>query len=271
MSNISRDNDGYRYLLTCIDVFSKFAFAVPLKTKGANEVTSAFENQIINERRCSMLQTDKGSEFTNSTFQNMLKKHGIYWYTSENDDIKAAVVERFNRTLKERIYRYFTYKNTNRYVDVLTNLLKSYNDSWHRSIGMAPTEVNLKNEQRVATRLYPKKPKKFKWKLNIGDHVRLSMTRAVFRKGYVGSWTGEIFIVVARYPTVPVTYGIADANSDVIKGRFYEEELQLVQKPSDEFYEVEKILKKRKRGNKTEYFVKWKHYPDSMNSWTDAV
>jgi Integrase core domain len=271
MSNVSRANDGYRYLLTCIDVLSKYAFAVPLKTKGAIEVTAAFENEILAERQCRMLQTDKGSEFKNSTFQNMLKKHGIHWYTSENDDTKAAVVERWNRTLKERIYRYFTYKNTNRYVDVLADLLKSYNDSWHRSIGMAPTEVNLSNEQQVLAKLYPKKPKKFNWKLKIGDHVRLSMTRAVFRKGYVGSWTGEIFTVVARYPTVPVTYGIADANSDVIKGRFYGEELQLVQKPSDEFYQVEKILKKRKRGNKTEYFVKCKYYPDSMNSWTDDV
>jgi hypothetical protein len=271
MSNVSRANDGYRYLLTCIDVLSKYGFAIPLKTKGAKEVTDAFENKILTERRCRMLQTDKGSEFRNATFQNMLKKYGIHWYTSENDDIKAAVVERFNRTLKERIYRYFTYKNTNRYLDALPNLLKSYNASWHRSIGMAPSEVSSQNEQQVLTKLYPKKPKKFNWKLKIGDHVRLSMTRAVFRKGYVGNWTGEIFTIVARYPTVPVTYGIADENSEVIKGRFYQEELQLVEKPSDDYYEVEKILKKRKRGNKTEYFVKWRHYPESMNSWTDAV
>jgi hypothetical protein len=136
---------------------------------------------------------------------------------------------------------------------------------------MAPLEVSSQNEQQVLTKLYPKKPKKFNWKLKIGDHVRLSMTRAVFRKGYVGNWTGEIFTIVTRYPTVPVTYGIADENSEVIKGRFYQEELQLVEKPRDDFYEVEKILKKRKRGNKTEYFVKWRHYPESMNSWTDAV
>jgi transposase InsO family protein len=271
MSNVSRDNDGYRYLLTCIDVLSKYGFVVPLKTKGAKEVTDAFENKILTERRCRMLQTDKGSEFRNTTFQNMLKKYGIHWYTSENDDIKASVVERFNRTIKERIYRYFTYKNTHRYVHVLGDLVTSYNNSLHRSIGMTPSEVTTQNEQQVLAKLYPKKPKTFNWKLRIGDHVRLSMTRAVFRKGYVGNWTGEIFTVVAQYPTVPVTYGIADANSEVIKGKFYEEELQLVQKPSDEFYEVEKILRKRKRGNKTEYFVKWKHYPDSMNSWTDAV
>lgn len=77
--------------------------------------------------------------------------------------------------------------------------------------------------------------------------------------------------MVDRHPTVPVTYSIADANSSLIKGRFYEVELQLVQKPSDDYYEVEKILKTRKRKGKTEYFVKWKNYPDSMNTWTDAV
>lgn len=155
MTNVSRYNDNNRYLLTCIDVFTKFAFAVPLKTKTANEVTNAFENQILSVRKCNFLQTDKGSEYVNSTFQKMLTKHKIRWYSSENDDIKAACVERFNRTLKERIYRYFTYKNTNRYVDVLPDILHSYNSTWHRSIGMAPVEVTKENEPEVAARLYP--------------------------------------------------------------------------------------------------------------------
>ncbi len=110
----------------------------------------------------------------------MLQKHGIRWYSSENSDIKAAVVERFNRTLKERIHRYLTYKNTNRYVDVLPRLLQTYNDTYHRSIGMAPSEVSPHNAELVASRLYPPKPKKFDWKLQIGDTVRLSVERAVF-------------------------------------------------------------------------------------------
>lgn len=271
LSSLANSNDGNKFLLTCIDVFSKFGFAVPLRTKGANEVKNAFEKEIIATRSCRMLQTDKGTEFVNGTFQTMLRANGIHWYTSENEDIKCAVVERFNRTLKERIFRYLTYRNSNRYVDVIADIVNSYNNTWHRSIGMSPTEVNYDNQQLVADRLYPPKPAKFNWKLQVGDNVRLSIAKVVFRKGYMGSWTEEIFRVVDRMKTDPVTYHVADLNGEVIKGRFYEPELQKVEKPKDEFYRVEKILKTRKRGGKVEYFVKWVGYPDSFNSWTDAV
>ena len=72
----------------------------------------------------------------------MLRRRGIKFYTSENEDLKAAVVERFNRTLKTKMFRYFTHVNTRRYLDVLDDLLHSYNNTHHRSIGMAPSEVN---------------------------------------------------------------------------------------------------------------------------------
>jgi len=111
VSNLSPFNDGMRYLLTCIDVFSKRAWAIPIKTKSAHSVADAFE-KILSEGTCNMVQSDKGSEFLNSTFQSMLRRHGIHFYTSENEDLKASVVERFNRTLKTKMYRYFTHANT---------------------------------------------------------------------------------------------------------------------------------------------------------------
>ena len=151
MSRLANSNDGIRYLLTCIDVFSKMAWAVPLCTKGAREVSEAFEREIVGNNPPTLLQTNKGSEFVNGTFQQMLQKHGIRWYSSENSDIKAAVVERFNRTLKERIHQYFTYRNTNHYIDVLPELLRAYNDTWHRSIGMAPSEVGPHNAEMVVS------------------------------------------------------------------------------------------------------------------------
>ena len=271
MGSLARDNDGIRYLLTCIDVFSKMAWVVPLRTKEARTVADAFEWEIIAKCPPRMLQTDKGSEWVNGIFQSMLTRHGIHFYTSENSDIKAAVVERFNRTLKERIYRYMTYKNSRRYVDVLQDIVTSYNHTWHRSIRMAPSEVCLDNADEVAALLYPPKPRKFFWKLKVGDHVRVSEERRVFAKGYAGSWSTEIFRVKERYPTVPVTYSLNDAPGETIKGRWYEWELQFIVPPSDDYYHVEKILKTRKRGKRIEYFVKWLGYPDSMNSWTDAV
>ena len=125
-------------------------------------MTEAFENGIIRQHPnvCRMLQSDKGTEFTNSSFQQMLSKHSIHWYSS-NSETKAACAERFIRTFKQKIYRFLTYKNTNRYVDVLQDLVLSYNHTWHRSIAMAPVEMSKENESEFAARLFPSKPKKF--------------------------------------------------------------------------------------------------------------
>ena len=104
VSSLSPFNDGMRYLLTCIDVFSKRAWAVPVRTKSGRDVTEAFQ-RVLDERQCNMVQSDKGTEFLNSTFQSMLQHRGIKFYTSENEDLKASVVERFIRTLKTKTYR----------------------------------------------------------------------------------------------------------------------------------------------------------------------
>jgi hypothetical protein len=269
LGSISKYNSGYRYLLMCIDVFSKFAWCVPLKSKTGTEVTTAFEN-ILADRKCNYLQADKGSEWLNAPFQAMIRRHGIHFYTSENEDIKAAIVERLNRTIKGRMWRYFTHTNSRRYLDVLQDIVHSYNNTYHRSIGMKPVEVNSTTEQLVRERLYPLKPKTPRWKFRVDDRVRISVQRKPFDKGYTGNWSEELFIVNKRYPTHPVTYGLKDLADEDIKGKFYEQELQNVSK-SDDVYIVEKILKTRKRAGKIEYFVKWRSYPDKFNSWVSNV
>jgi len=270
LSSISPFNDGSRYLLTCIDVFTKRAWAVPVRTKFARDVVEAFE-RIIAERTCNMVQSDKGTEFLNSTFQSMLRRHNIKFYTSENEDLKAAVVERFNRTLKTKMFRYFTYAKTRRYVDVLDDLLHSYNNTYHRSIGMAPVEVGPHNEDIVRARLYPLKTATYKWKYDVGDRVRIAMQRRAFRKGYLGDWSEEIFEIVSRLSTTPVTYTLRDLAGELIKGRFYEPELQKVLKSDDERFDVDRILKTRKRNGKIQYLVSWKGYPAKFNSWVDEI
>jgi len=134
--------------LTAIDVFSKRAWAIPLKTKTSREVASAFE-RILGDVRFNMVQTDKGTEFMNVHFQRLTNERDVHHYASENEDIKASVVEQFNRTLKDRMHRYFSAHQTRRYLDVLDNLVYSYNNTRHRSIGMAPSEVTTDNEQMV--------------------------------------------------------------------------------------------------------------------------
>ena len=179
MSAMARQNDGNRYLLTCIDVFSKRAWAVPLKTKSGENVKAAFEF-IFKDAIPNMLQTDKGTEFFNSTVQALLSQHDIKHYTSENEDIKAAVVERFNRTLKNKMWRYFTHTKTQKYIDVLDEMIDSYNNSYHRSISMAPNQVTPDNMQTVMDRLYPVKRKPI-YKFDIGDKVRMSKGKHVFK------------------------------------------------------------------------------------------
>ena len=153
MRALQKDNDGISYLVTCIDVFSKYAWAIPIKTKTGKSLVEAVR-KIFAKRKPINFQTDKGSEFVNKTFLNFLKEEFVHFFTTENEDIKASIVERFNRTLKEKMWRYFTKTNKFRYIHVLDRLLRNYNHSYHRSIRMAPIDVKLDNQEIVWNNLY---------------------------------------------------------------------------------------------------------------------
>ena len=201
-----------------------------------------------------------------------MKDNEIRHYTSENEDIKCSVVERWNRTLKTKMWRYFSYASTQRYLDVLPALVESYNDSHHRSIKMTPNQVNAQNEAEVRKRLYPlKETSRPRWKFEVGDQVRLCQARRAFKKGYLPNWTEEIFVVDSHYATDPLTYSVKDYDGEIIAGKFYAEELQKVVKEKNDTYKVEEIIKTRKRAGKTEYFVKWVGYPAKFNSWVDNI
>jgi hypothetical protein len=269
MQSVSRSNDSYRYILTCIDVFTKRACAVALRDKRGPTLAAAFE-KIFTDTVPNLIQSDRGTEFLNSHVQDVFKKYNIRHYWSLNDDIKAACVERFNRTLKTRMYRYFTARHTNRWIDVLQSLINSYNNSFHRTIGMTPNEVSVDNAQQVAERMYPLKEAP-KWKFQLGDTVRITVYKNVFVKGYIQNWTDELFTISERYASSPVTYGLKDMSGEEIKGRFYEEEIQKVIKTQEDEYIVERVLKSRKRNGQIEHFVKWKGYADTFNSWSTTL
>src|SRR3989442_3184780 len=179
LSLLSNENNSNRYLLTCIDVFSKYARVEPLKNKSGNTLTTAF-TKMIDEQQCKLLQTDKGTEFLNSSFQKLLRDRNIRHYTSENDDIKAAVVERFNRTLKGMMWRYLTHTWSGRYIDVLPQLVSSYNNTRHRSINMTPSEVDEHNESLVRRRLFPPKSIHIRWRHKVGQLARMRQAQRGF-------------------------------------------------------------------------------------------
>jgi hypothetical protein len=270
LSNIANYNDGNRFLLTCIDVFSKYAWAVALKNKKATTICDAFSH-IIGDRLPNFLQTDKGTEFVNETFQKLLRERGIKFYTSQNDDIKCAIIERFHRTLKGRMYRYFTYSSTYRYVDVLSCLISSYNNTYHRTIKTTPISVEPQCEAELRQRMFKPKILPVKYKFSVGDKVRISETQRAFKKGYLAHWSLEIFTISKRVPTEPPTYIITDYDGEAIEGKFYAEELQKVFKDDDDKFRVEEILKTRKKSGQVEYFVKWLGYPSKFNSWISSI
>jgi hypothetical protein len=269
MREFSKENDGYNYLLTVIDCFSKYAWGKPIRNKTAEEIIKSFD-EIFKERKPLKLQTDKGKEFKNKKFQSFLKEHNVIWFSTDSE-FKASIVERFNRTLKTKMWKYFTQVGNRKWIDIVDDLVYNYNHTYHTSIKMKPIEGSKKeNETQVYKNLYAKEDKtKSVNKFKVGDKVRISKYKSVFDKGYLPNWTTELFTVSKVLITNPVTYKIKDWNDEEVTGIFYEQELVKFDK-QDQDYEVEKILKTRTRNNKKEYFVKWVGYPNTMNSWIPA-
>ena len=253
MQKLSKYNKNYNYILTVIDIFSKFAWAIPIKKKTGEEILKAF-NIIFKYRRPMKIHTDKGLEFINKPKQNLFQKLGIHWFTTENET-KAQVVERFNRTLKSKMYKYFTANNTKTWIDIIHDLIFNYNNSYHRSIKMTPVEASLeKNSKSVYDSLFPnEKIGKLKGKFKVGDRVRISKKRKDFTKGYLPNFTEEIFVILKVLETDPPTYILNDMNDEIIKGSFYEQELV---KYENDAYEIDKIIKRKKDKS----LVKWKGY-----------
>ena len=256
MQKYKKHNDNNKYILTCIDCFSRYAYAEPLKSKTAEETARGFAEILKTAPRPLVIQSDQGTEF------RKLSKFQIPRFSTKSDT-KAAIVERFHRTLLARLHRYFTHANTLRWVDVLQDLVASYNGSKHRSIGMAPEDVHNFNADQVYDRLY-RDAKLRSARLKVGDKVRISKARRVFAKGYLPGYTREYFTVqkVLRNST-PVAYKLIDQAGSPIDGIFYNEELVKVSVPEKKEYLIERVLRK----TKTTAFVKWLGYPESFNSW----
>ena len=268
MSKVKRVNDGMAFLLTMIDVFSKVAWCVPMKNKPAASLVAALQSTFVDVRP-QTLQTDKGTEFRNKSVQALLKRYDIHYFYTHNAETKAAVVERFNGTLKRRMWRYFTKHQTWRYIDILPDLMRSYNNARHRMIGMAPSQVNAQNQEQVWQRLYGHDGKGVP-KLHVSDRVRVSKYKRTFEKGYEANWSEEVFTIHEVHPSDPPVYRLRDDLGEVLEGTFYELELQKVTVPFDKVYRVEAVLKRRTVGRRKEALVKWFGYSSHFNSWIDA-
>ena len=227
---LSRHNDGVKYLLTVINVFSKFLHMVPLKSKSGKDVSSAFQLVLKDpryskpfKRRPVWVRTDKGKAFLNESFQKLLKREGIHFQVCRNPDIKCSIVERVQQTVRDKLYKYFTHKNTYRYVDVLSDFVSGCNTTIHGSTGMAPANVKLALWKRMQKRRGKVRVKMARY--SVGQHVRISKEKAKFAKSAEQNFSTKIFrIIKVIHRTPRPVYELEDLNRKVIDGQFYEEE-----------------------------------------------
>ena len=262
MQKFSKLNKGYRYLLTCIDIFSKYSWVIPLKDKKGITIKNALE-KIFNERKPKFLWTDKGKEFYNKQVQDLLNENNIKLYSTNNSEIKSAVIERFNRTFKNMMYKKFTENNNTIFYNMLDELVNNYNNKYHSTIKMSPIEGSKKINEKKIKNIYNFEKTKKLGKFKIGDRVRLSLEKNIFEKGYETNWTQEIFVIYdIKYSNVPYYY-LKDLNNEKLQGTFYEQELQKTKQ--DDLYTIEKILKT----NKDKIYVKFKGYSNDFNQWVN--
>ena len=257
MQLLSKYNKGIRFLLCVIDIFSKYAWVVPLKDKKGISIVKAF--QIILKqlnKKPNKIWVDKGPEFYNAYFKKWLRDNDIVMYSTHNEG-KSVIAERFIKTLKSKIYKHMTSISKNVYIDKLDDIVDECNNTCHTTIKMKPIDVKDNKYINISKEINNKYPK-----FQVGDRVRISKYKNIFAKGYMPNWSGEVFVIKKVKNTIPCTYVINDLNGEEIIGTFYEKELQ---KTNQEEFRIEKVI--RRKGDKL--YVKWKGYDNSFNSWID--
>lgn len=270
----AKHNDDVKYVLVVIDCFSKFVFVVPLARKTTDAIIIGFKDIFKKTiRRPERLQTDKGGEYDSRKFRKFMKDNDITYNTTNNPDTKCSIAERVIRTLKGKIFKYLSHANTYRYIDVIDKIVKSYNNTYHRTIKMSPSEVNDSNVLQVyrnmkeSRKVPAKRPKP---KLKVGDYVRITKSKGIFDKGYSPNWTDEVFKIKSVVKRNPPVYYLVDLSGEDILGTFYEAEVQKVFFDEGAARAIDKVIKTKGKGKNVQYLVKWRGYPDSFNSWVNA-
>ena len=269
MGKYGSKNKGYQWILTAIEILSRFAFAIPVYRKDVESMTKAVKILLENFKKkfgkyLNVVQFDEGKEFYNIGVRELLKSHNVDYFSMHSDK-KASIVERFNRTLKTMMWKYCYTKGTYNWVDVSNELTKNYNNTKHSSILMKPKDVNKTNENMVWAALFGSPLGNLPLpKFRIGDNVRVSKYKSIFAKGYEANFTEEIFKISNIFRGGPTVYELEDHEGEPIIGKFYEEDLSAVNK-KDDTYRIEKVLRK-KNGMA---LVKWLGY--HSRSWVPTA
>jgi hypothetical protein len=241
---IMPEQENYKYILTIMDGYTRYAWTVPLKDKKGETVANAFKDVMKkSKRKPNKLWVDQGKEFYNQHMYSLRDTNGDKLFKFKDEDIlkkdengeyknniysvfnfgKNPVIERFNKTLTNKLWKQFTVQGNQKWLNILQKTTSKYNNSIHRTIGTTPSLAS-KNPSLVKIQTETHDNKKPKLKIN--DRVRIFKYKNRFEKGYKGYWTKEIFKITKINQTNPITYQIEDLNNENIRGSFYKEELQ---------------------------------------------
>ena len=274
-SSLKDENDDFVFVLGVTDVFSRYAWTIPLKDKKASTILQGIKTIFTSsERRPAQIISDKGKEFQNNTLRHFLNQEGIELFHTNNPDIKCAITERFFRSLRMALQRVFTHRENYRYIDgVLEDVTHAYNHKRHRSIKMTPYEASQPTRVlEVYHNLYDGKflrQTKLPPKFRVGDYVRISREKRRFEKGHTWNWSEEIFKVTKIIPHTQTVYKICEFDSgEEIEGSFYSWELNKVTKP--EIFKIAYIAGERGKASRKQHLVQWRGYPSSTQSWIKA-
>src|SRR5215470_12474007 len=284
VGRLAKENKGAKFWLTVLDVFTRFAHVRTLKNKTGEEVAAAFGDifkHLSPEQIPKRIQTDQGKEFLNKHVQRVFKKYGIRHFFTHSPDIKAALVERFNRTFKTRLYRHLTSIGGKSYLPVLQKLVDSYNKTVHSALdGLTPEEASHpknfeqqwehQNHDLLESRgkIKPIEHSHLDTKFKVGDMVRISRSKTSFNKGYLPNWSEEVFTVAKIIYRRPVVYQLVDLEEKEIGGVFYNPELQLVKGYDKDLLKVNVLRRKtdKKTGEK-QALIHYRGYPETSTKW----
>ncbi len=291
MASYKKSNQNYCYFLLCIDIFSRFIWTRKLKSKKPAEVAEAFESIWSGHRVPLNLRTDKGQEFCGKVIQKKFDDHKVKHFVTQSH-VKAGYAEICLKTIKTKIFRYFSHKQTWVWINILPKLTQAYNASIHSSLGIPPSMVSAENEAELVKKQYPYKPvdskvrvlpptgkKKqrlrnvtsAKYNFKVGDKVRIDAERHAFARAYDEGWTREIMTVASRKlkNSLPVYY-LKDFEGEEITGQFQENELRKVVENDNPEYLIDKVLKTRKVNGKTENLVTFLGWAPKFKRWLPA-
>lgn len=273
-------NGGVKYLLTIIDIFTKKAFCYATKKNDCNTALACLKDLFSKlDQLPQHIACDRGSEFKCKKMLDFMKEHQVNLYTTQTER-KAAIVERFQLSLQQLLYKLMAEHNTYEWTKYLDTALDIYHARHHRSLGMSPNEAELpgkegdKNRQMIRKRYYQKYRKadqhmaKKKPKFKVGDTVRIAVARSKFQRGYYENFTEEYFTVAKVRTEHPnPRYQLKDLTGEEVNDLFFENELVKFTPPADHRFKIEKVLETKGKGRNEQSLIRWYGWPSKFDSW----